>query len=415
MKVVGVVAEYNPFHNGHFYQLNQIRKGLNPDGIICVMSGNFIQRGEPSVFDKWARTEMALRGGADVVLELPVCFCTSTAEIFAESAVRLMQLSGVVTDISFGIEESYKNELLLLAKTLAHEPTAFKKHIKKYLKEGLSFASAREKALLEILSGKNLQLDAVKSLLNKPNCILALEYLKAIYRTDAKIGIYPIIRKGASYNDQNLYGNFSSATSIRNYIIENGTHNLEVLAANVPDFCMEIIQREIALGRGPVSLRDFEQIILFALRQMSSEDLKAVFDVVEGLENRIVKCARQSSCLDELITGIKSKRYTETKIRRVLIHSMLKIDRQLVMKRSPLYIRVLGFTRKGASLLKKIQQQTNLPVITRASHYTQLQGDARRMLEADLRATDIHCLAYKKIDYRRGGQDYFRKVITPNF
>ena len=415
MKIVAIVVEYNPFHNGHFYQLNKIKSELNPDGIICIMSGNFIQRGEPAVFDKWARAEMALKGGADIVIELPVCFCTSTAEIFAESSIRLMNRLGVVTTISFGIEKVFEKELFSLAEILAKEPEALKSSLKKYLKYGMSFAAAREKALLDLLSGKNLQLDAIKFLLNNPNSILAIEYLKAIFRTGSKIEIYPVIRKGASYTDETLRENFSSATSIRNYLFKKGPQAIDDLARNLPDFCLEIMKREITLGRGPVSLKQFEQIILFNLRKMDPYELKSVFDVVEGLENRIVKIARQSTNLDELIAGIKSKRYTATKIQRLLIHSILRIDKELVMKRTPLYIRVLGFTKKGALILKKIQQVSNLPVITRASQYKGLKSDAQKMFETDLRASDIHCLAFENPIYRKGRQDFDRQIIISNF
>ncbi|WP_213974190.1 nucleotidyltransferase [Tepidanaerobacter acetatoxydans] len=416
MNIVGIIAEYNPFHNGHLYQLCTVRKNLKPDGIIVIMSGNFVQRGEPAVFSKWARAEMALCEGADLVIELPVCFSTATAEIFAESAVKLLLQSQVVNTISFGIERYCEKEVFYLGKLLSEEPDLFKHFMNSYLKKGLSFPAAREKAVIKYMMVKNINLDRqlISDLLKKPNYILAVEYIKAINKLEAGFSIFPVLRQGHGYHDKELTQQYASASAIRQELFYHRQDFSNDLVNNLPDSTLRIIKKEIEDGHTPIFLQDFETILLYALRRMSVYELKTYFDVAEGLENRIKKAAQASGTLEQLISQIKSKRYPVTRIQRILMHILLNVPKEIVEIRSPQYLRVLGFTQKGALILKKMNSKATVPVITRASEYKNLNQSAKIMFEKDLLASDVYSLVYKNTALRNGGSDFRRSVIYFN-
>jgi len=413
MRIVGVIAEYNPLHNGHLYHLNQIKSRLNPDGIICVMSGNFVQRGEPAVFDKWARAEMALNAGADLVIELPVSFATATAEIFAESAVKLLYNTDVVNILSFGVEQYHEKEFFALGKLLAREPDLLKKSIKRNLKQGLSFPMARQKAAEEFFAAHSCGYDlkAISQIMKMPNSILALEYIKAIIKMGAGFSVFPVTRIGGGYNDQNIKADYSSATAIRQALMSNRPEISDILAKNIPDFCLRIIREETEIGRGPVFLEDFDALILYVMRSIAAHDLTSFFDVAEGLENRLKKSAKTSRNIEQLILQTKTRRYPETKIKRILIHVLLGIKKDIVSTRSPLYFRVIGFTSKGSEILRQIKTRSQVPVITRASDYKDLDYNARQMFETDLLSSDIYALAFKNQLFRKGGSDFSRRLI----
>lgn len=414
MRIVGVITEYNPLHNGHLYHLNQIKSQLNPDGIICVMSGNFVQRGEPAIFDKWARTEMALNAGADLVIELPVFFAAATAEIFAESAVRLLYNTGIVNILSFGVEQYHEKEFFALGRLFAREPAVLKELIKKSLKQGLSFPMARQKAAEEFFAAYccGYDIKAISQILKMPNSILALEYIKAIIKMGAGFSVFPVIRIGGGYNDQNIKEAYSSATAIRQALRSNRPELLDILAKNMPDFCLRIIKKETDLGRGPVFLQDFDAIILYVLRSMAAQDLTSFFDIGEGLENRLKEAAKTSRNIEQLILQTKTRRYPETKIKRILIHVLLGIKKDIVSTRSPLYFRILGFTSKGSEILRQIKTRSQVPVMTRASDYKDLDYKARQMFETDLLSSDIYALAFKNQLFRKGGSDFSRRLIS---
>lgn len=418
MNIIGIVAEYNPFHNGHEYLLDSIKTNFKPDGIICVMSGNFVQRGEPAIFNKWARTKMALISGVDLVVELPTCFATSTAEIFAESAIHLFNQTNVINGISFGVEERCKKELLFLGKLLSDEPLLYKKYLKKHLDTGINFANAREKAIIEYLENKNISISKYQllDLLKKPNFILALEYTKAISKLNSKIEILPILRKGAEYHNKDLNTAFPSSTAIRDVLKPLKHSNkislmLKKISTGIPHFCLKIIDNEIKTGHGPIFLDDFETLILYILRRTPTSKIANFFDVTEGLENRIKKAAKISTNINQLVANIKSKRYPETKIQRILIHIMLNIDRKLVSQRRPSYMRVLGLTPTGGKIIKLIKKQSDIPIITRAASYKKLKDSTKSMLKLDFLASDIYSLAYMNPSCKQGAQDFSNSVI----
>lgn len=418
MNVIGIIAEYNPFHNGHKYLLHSIKTKFQPDGIMCVMSGNFVQRGEPAIFNKWSRAKMALMSGIDLVVELPTCFATSTAEIFAESAISLFEQTNIVKGISFGVEERCKKELLYLGKLLSNEPLSFKKYLKKYLDTGISFANAREKAIIKHLKSENVPFSKYQllDLLKKPNFILALEYTKAIHKLDSKIDIFPILRRGAGYHNTALNTTFPSATAIRNVLKSLKYSNkikstLKKISAGIPPYCLKIINDEITAGHEPIFLDDFETLLLYVLRRTPTSQFTNFFDVTEGLENRIKKAAKISTNINELILNIKSKRYPETKIQRILTHILLNIDRKLLSLRKPLYMRVLGLTPIGGEIIKTIKGQSDIPIITRAASHKKLNNGAKSMLNVDLLASDIYSLAYINPSCKKGIQDFSNSVI----
>lgn len=415
MNIVGVIAEYNPFHKGHLYQLNQIKSTLNPDGILCIMSGNFVQRGEPAIFNKWSRAEMALHGGVDLVVELPTCFSTSTAEIFAESSIRLLNKTKIVKSICFGIEKYNKRELQLLSNLLAEEPDLLSCLMKKHLKNGISFASARQQAILEYLSNENIDCDlnVISDILNKPNSILAIEYIKSCIKTNSKIEIYPIERLGADYHDNTLKTAYPSATAIRHALISDN-NALSKVSKYLPDFTYNLIKQEVSCGRGPVFLKNFENMLLYILRRTSKSKFKSYFDVTEGLENRIKTASKSSYDLETLLSQIKSKRYAETKIKRILVQILLNIPKEIVMTREPQYLRVLGITPIGAKMLKEIKKNSDLPIITRASEYKKLDLPGRKMFEIDLFSSDVFCLAYRNYEFKKGNYDFHKKIIYSN-
>lgn len=418
MNVVGIIAEYNPFHHGHLYQIHQVKKIVNPDIILCIMSGNFVQRGEPAIFDKWARTRMALSAGIDLVIELPTCFCTATAEIFAQSAINILKSIGIVNILSFGVENCCKKELLVLGGILAEEPPMFKDLIKIKLKKGISFAAAREEALIEyLLHYHNFDTKRLSNLLKQPNFILGLEYVKAINKVKANVEILPIQRYGASYHNISSNVEFPSATAIRELLkkIQVGKKSLSSIIGKIPDNSYSIIKNEIDSGKGPIFMEDFESLLLYILRRTSALNLKSFFDVVEGLENRIKRASKVSTSLQELIDGIKSKRYPETKIKRILIHILININKELVFLRKPLYLRVLGANQRGTKLLKKITKDIDIPIITRTAMYKNLDSIAKSMFEIDLSASDIYSLAYPLKSSRKSGLDFKQNIIFYNF
>ncbi|MGI6484955.1 MAG: nucleotidyltransferase [Thermoanaerobacterales bacterium] len=412
MKIIGVIAEYNPFHLGHQYHLNRVKAEIKPDGIICVMSGNFVQRGGPAIFDKWSRAEMALKGGADLILELPTCFATSTAEIFAESSIRLLAETKMVTGLSFGVEEYHEKVFLTLSKLLSDEPQPFKNLVKTYLKKGISFPTAREKAVIEYISKHEPWHDTklIEEFIKKPNFILALEYMKAINKLRTQFLIFPVIRKGPNYHEKKEINGFLSATGIRNAMMQNSGTSFKTIRG-LPNSSIDIINREMALGRGPIFIKDFEEFILYILRRTPIKELNLFFDVGEGLENRIKKASIVSSSLEQLISAIKTKRYPETKVSRILTHILLNVRKDLVASRKPMYFRVLGLSTKGAKILKQIKKRSCLPILSRASDFSLLNDNAKKMLNTDVLAYDIYSLAFKNPAYKIGGADMRKKVI----
>ena len=278
MKIVGLIAEYNPFHNGHQYHIEKARKITGADAVIVVMSGDFVQRGTPAIMPKHLRTEAALKGGASVVIELPVCYATGSAEYFAYGAVSILEKLGCVDAICFGSECGSIEVLQDLAKIIHNEPKQYKESLNLYLRQGDSFPLARQKAMKDFLKS-----NVANSILGEPNNILGIEYLKALYRLDSNIKPYTIQRVGSHYHDDYLQNTFSSASAIRKAM---KLDKLD-LKKQIPESCALLLEE--AYGhRYPIYTNDFSLLLKYKLLNENKESLIEYADVSEELANRIL-------------------------------------------------------------------------------------------------------------------------------
>jgi predicted nucleotidyltransferase len=404
MKITGLVVEYNPLHNGHLHHIAKTKEITNCDYLVGVMSGNFVQRGEPAFVNKWARTEMALKAGIDLVLELPLKYSISSAEGFAHGAVSTLNNLGIVDSICFGSEVDNLDLLRKVSYILADEPLSYKVLLQNYLKEGISFPAAREKALLEYFL-ENAQFDIdqreLSTIISSSNNILGIEYLKAIYRLSANIVPYSIKRISNSYNEKDLTGSISSATSIR------ANFHSKAIIDTVPYYTHDILTEEIKQGRGPITLDSFSDLILYKLRDSSIEEIKNLLDVSEGLEHKIKKAAETETNIYSLIESVKNKRYTATRIQRILIYSLLNITKEfsVSIKKPVEYIHVLGFNQNGKMLLRKASKLSSVPIITNPAPKDEL------LLGLDVKATDVYVLGYKSHENKIAKQDFQRTPV----
>lgn len=420
MSVVGIVAEYNPFHNGHKYHLEQSKSLCGADISVCVMSGNFIQRGEPAIVDKWARTEMCLLEGIDLVIELPVVYAMASAEFFAYGAVRLLNSLGVADHICFGSEAGNVAELAAIAGILADEPEEYRSVLQDTLSQGLSFPAARETALRRYLEAARQETGNLSQLINNSNNILGIEYLKALKKLGSNIKPHTIKRMAASYNSPHLTGSISSATAIRKHIAESqDTKGVDVagtLQQTLPEACRSILQREFDEGRGPVFPRAFEHVLLSSLRRMDTGTIAALPYVSEGLENRIKSAAESSGTLDELLDGINTRRYTNTRIQRCLFSILTGLTNEEFLEFNnnggPQYIRVLGFNDKGRGLLSRINKTAGLPVIVKTADFKSSGNRLlSRMLETEAASTDQYVLSFRNPQYRKSGGEFTHSPV----
>lgn len=408
MKVVGLITEYNPFHNGHKYHLDKSKELTSASHTIAVMSGNFLQRGEPALLDKWERGRIAVKEGVDLVIELPTIYSCNSAEFFASGSINLLDSLNIVDYVCFGSEGGNLKNINLISDLLVDEPPKFKSNLKEHLNKGCPFPVARENAIREYL-GDNIE--NINSL-NSPNFILGIEYLKALKFLNSTITPLTIKRIKADYNSTEIKDEICSATAIRN-LLEESLEHINMIKNVVPSNSYEMINNAIQKGKGPIFIKDLEQIILYKLRFASTNDLKSIHDVVEGLENRFKKAAKLSTNYHDLMQHLKTKRYTMTRLKRILIKAILGISKRdvntLAKNSKPQYIRVLGFNNRGAELLKIIKQTSSLPIITNLKRFNPQNQYSKRMMEIDLIATDIYSLLYKDKKLSRGGYDYIKK------
>jgi predicted nucleotidyltransferase len=382
-KILGIIAEFNPFHNGHKYLIDQAKSIVNPDCTVIAMSGNFTQRGQASIINKFEKTKTVLNSGANLVVEIPTDYSISSAENFAEGGVKVL-MQAHATHIAFGIEDDNLDTIKLIAETLVDESEEFKAILKKYMDEGLSFAQSRCKALIEYLKDEKIE-----ETINQPNNILAIEYLKAIKRLNANFEIVPIKRNKE----------FVSSTEIRNKIFKG-----EDYTADIPEESRKILMEN---NGNLLKLDDFGKIIIYKLRTIDSNMLNNLADVAEGLDNLMVKYAKETNNLEELIQNIKSKRYTQTRIQRILLYVLFEItkeDMKLSKEIMP-YVRVLGMDSEGEKLLKDIDQ--NVLVTSVKKFYDGCSEEYKRLLDLDIKATDVYSLMSSKdynadLDYTNG-------------
>ena len=395
MHITAIVCEYNPMHNGHVYHIEQTRK-LGSTHIVAIMSSNFVQRGEPAIISKEARTKMALSCGVDLVLELPSVWSMSTAELFASSSIYILDKLSVIDSLSFGSEEGNINNLIKVANFLNLDSCLDK--IKNFMKSGFNFASSREMIVKEVMGEK------YSALISKPNNILAIEYIKALKKLDSNIKPMAIKRQGAEHDSDLEINSFLSAKQVRKYINDKN-YDLEEF---LPKIVLEIINQEVSDEKAPSSIYNLERTILYKLRLASKDEIRNIFDISEGLENRILSAATQSKSLDELYENIKSKRYSLARIRRVIMSSLLGINKQLVNLKPP-YVRVLGFNSKGLEILKLAKGKSKIPIITKASDIKSLNKDANLIFKSEMLSSDIYNLTLPKVF--PGSYEATRKII----
>lgn len=413
MNITGLIVEYNPFHLGHSYHLHKAKELIKPDGVICVMSGNFIQRGEPAMFDKWARAKMALLGGADLVIELPVIYAMASAEFFAYAGVAILNATGVTESICFGSENGNIEELKSIAKLLTDEPEEYRELLKKFLAEGISYPSAREKALTGYFNQSGEELNNISQAISGANNILGIEYLKALIKLKSSIKPLTVKRMGNNYNDTNISDGFSSATSIREHIRQGGL--TDTVGTAIPKSTEAVIKEEMAAGRGPMFLHDFDNVVLTALRMLGEDGTEHLPYMSEGLHNRLYKGLSQASSVSELVDKCCTKRYTKTRISRGIFHSLTGLtDFEFGHFNSvggPQYIRVLGFNQRGREILSEMKKTSSLPIIIKAADYSKaLDESGRRMFETEARSTDMYVLGYRGAN-KGTGQEFTRNVI----
>lgn len=403
--VLGIIAEYNPFHNGHLYHLLKSKEEAKADSVVAIIGGNFTQRGEASLFDKWTKAEMALANGVDLVIELPTLYSTSSAENFAEGAIKILNSLKVVDTISFGTETEDLNKLNNIANVLYNEPKEFKILLDKKLKKGISFPKAREEALISYLNDTSYS-----NIISSPNNILAIEYLKSLKKYKSKMQPICIKRKDAGHLSLDYTGEITSATAIRQ-LVKNS--NLKKVKNFLTPSSYTILMEEIKNGHfvGDISL--YENIMIYNLRNMTLEEIANLPDVSEGLENLIKKAANSCNSINEFINIVSSKRYTETRIKRILLYSLLKItkkDMALSKKLTP-YIRVLGFNNKGKKLISEISKANpKANIITSVKKFTDSNTSKAlsAMLNKDIYATNVYTLGYPQDSW--SNLDFTQKI-----
>ena len=380
MKLAGIICEYNPFHKGHFYHIEETRKKTGCDGIIAVMSGNFVQRGEGAIFEKHLRAKTAISSGADIVFELSPLYAVQSAELFAKSAVKIFSSIPEIKYLSFGAETDDETTLSLIAKELTNESPEFKEEMKKLLKTGISFPKARQEALSKILPHKDTEI------LSSPNNILGVEYLKSIYSLGSEILPCIIKRKGASHDSKNDTEGFFSASHLRELILEN---TASALSGKVPDDAFKIFEN------APVfDFESFDRAILSGLINIEKEELSKIQGVTEGLENRIKKEAQRAKSLEELSALTKSKRYTASSISRILLSSYLGIKKGDGEK-LPQYIKILDFSPRGQEILNTIKKTSKLPIIKNMNGLKKESPALREEYERCVRLDRIYSLFTK--------------------
>ncbi len=359
--ITGLITEYNPFHNGHKYHLVNAQKDTKCDGTICIMSGNFMQRGTPALIDKWNRTLIALSNGIDLVIELPLVYAVSSAEHFAFGSISLLDQLNVVDNVYFGSEHGNIDLLCQIAQILVEEPCQFVSILKENLSLGLPYHTCRSNALSSLLKISNID-----QLLNSSNNILGIEYIKALKKLNSSIKPYTLKREGNCHNSTDFSSdNFmASATSIRRSL---KYHDLKQIENYVPSHTYKILQNLKNSNYPFIFDEDIFKYLKYNLI-MTHPDLKKLPDVSEGLDNKILRDILKSNSLNEFIMNIKSKRYTYTRISRILTQSFLNLHKFDLLKLTKMpapYARILGFNYKGREILKEMKKKSSIPIITK--------------------------------------------------
>ena len=465
MNVTGLIVEYNPFHNGHTYHLQNSLEKTNADASIAVMSGNFIQRGEPALFDKFSRAKAAVESGVDLVVELPSIYASQSAELFAKGSVSLLNSLGCVDSICFGSEEGNIDALYLIASILCSEPKEFKEKLSLYLSEGMLFPTARNKALFDYINSKfeyikpqvdcinfqdfiiennfkdmDLSEERLNSILSSSNNILGIEYIKQLISLKSNIKPFTIGRIRSEYNSEEISGNINSATAVRkklHEIISNedsssleinnleyinnlvkSIKNCDDITNSIPESTLNMITSNIEKGFFPMYPEYFFETLISTIIR-DKKNLESYFDISEGIENKIFKSALVAKDYDDLLSLIKSKRYTMTRIKRCLNNILLGVTKEEMEFAKKIdtipYVRILAFNSKGREIIREIKKSSEIKIINKFSEIEHFMDDEKFkfLIENDIKCTDIYNTIYykKNRSLLKGSTDYFIKPI----
>ncbi len=399
MKICAIICEYNPLHYGHLYHIEKAKELSGCDTVMCIQAGNFTQRGEPAVANKYVRSRMALEAGADIVVQIPTAYSCSSAEVFALAGVKIAESFPEVTHIAFGCETENYELLKEIAKFFSDEPKEYKEKLKKFLAEGNSLPVSRQKAIEELIKEDKVEFSEITetiNILSKPNNILAIEYLKALYRTKSTIEPVFTTRSNSDYNSVDLNGKDSSATAIRTRLLSKG--KVRSIKKLVPPFTYDLLYDEIKeFGLPDMNL--YGDLCSFALKTSTAEDIKNIYDVSEGIENRFVEMSQKYKDFEDILLAVKSKRYTFTRLKRIVLRLLLKIDKDIVSEIYKLdklpFIKVLGFNANKHDLLSTVSANTNL--IIRNSNVVKNPSDVyKKLAQIEDRANAVYNLLLRK-------------------
>ena len=380
MKIGGIVAEYNPFHNGHKYQIEKSKELGEWTHVVAAISSNYVQRGETALISKWARAEMAVRNGVDLVVEIPTLWSTSFAQRFALGGVSLLDSLGCVDMLSFGSECGDIDELIECKNAINSD--AVTERLKENLDFGLSFASARAEALRTVYGNRFFDI------LEEPNNTLGIEYLQALDKLSSPIVPMTIKRVGASHDSIIRSENFACASDIRAMMLDSN-REWEMF---VPQSVADIFRREESENKAPCPNSKLEFSILCCMRQLSADDIGLSPDVSEGIEYRIHDAALRASSLEELYQLAKTKRYSHARIRRIVLHAFMGFVAE-DYKENPPYIHVLAMNEKGKEILKEAKEKAKKPIVTKASDFDGLDDYGRHVFALEDMCTDVYSLA----------------------
>lgn len=390
MKILGVVCEYNPFHNGHKYLIEKAKELTGADFVIAIMSGNFTQSGNIAIYDKFTRAKLAIDNGLDLVIELPCIFAISSASYFASKAIQILDALNIVDYICFGCEDNNLTLLQNISNTIINKEENIWNDTKNFLDTGISFANARENALKNYLSNEEV------NIASKSNNILAIEYLKELKRLNSKISPIAIKREGADFNSVSLNkDNFISATAIRNYIFENKEKNLSYFKKYIPNNVLDVINNTNAIFN-----YDFFNFLKFRILDLTKNELQDINEVTEGLENKIIKSISTSYTYNDFIKNLKSKRYQMSKIKRILLNILLNITKEdfnLIFNSNSLYAHILSVSDAFKSNIGYITKKSSIPIIINKKDFDNIKDDLiKKSISYDLYASNLYSLIKKE-------------------
>lgn len=397
--VLGIVAEYNPFHKGHEYHLRESIKRTKAESVVIVLSSDFVQRGEAALTSKWNRAEAALNSGADLVIELPSVFSAHNAGVFANASVDLLEATGIISHMSFGSENSewYTQNILDI---LIQEPEDFKSVLRLFLNKGHSFVEARSLALDKLLPGTYERI-------KRSNNLLGLSYLKRLREINSQVTPVMIERRGSDYNDTELSA-FSSATAIRKAIYAGET---ERALSELPETSAAKLTEALAAGNAVVSDKKLWQLLRYRLLSSSPEELASIAEISEGIEYKLREEAVKAKSFGEWTDACTSKRYPSSRIRRNAIHTLLGLDHwtnRALQRLSVPCIRILGMTQNGQELLRRMKTTAKLPIITKYGEAASVSSYAKKIMDYELKACELWAQLTESEEY---GQEHKNSII----